>query len=419
MHEFHFKKNNLYCENLQVCDLAKKYGTPLFVYSSKTLLDHFSKIKKAFSSIKPLICYSVKVNSNLSIMKLLVDQGAGLDIVSGGELYRARKVKCPAKKIVYASVGKTNDEIKAAIDYGILMFVVESLAELRRINALARRLKQRVDVALRLNPDVEPKTHSYIITGKKETKFGMDIDTVRDVLLAREVYPYLSIIGIHIHIGSQITESAPYVKAIRKVAKLIDEVARAGVRLKYFDIGGGLGIVYDKEKAQTAQSFAKDILPLLKSIDLKVILEPGRFIAGNSGILVTKVIYLKNTPKKRFVIVDAGMNDLIRPSLYEAYHNIVPLKKSRQLAGKESKKLADVVGPICESGDFLGKGRKLNVAEGEYLAVMAAGAYSFSMSSNYNSRPRAAEILVKNNKVYRIRRREKYTDLVKGERIIF
>jgi len=352
-------------------------------------------------------------------MKLLVDQGAGLDIVSGGELYRAKKVKCPAKKIVYASVGKTDSEIKEAIDYGILMFVVESLAELRRINALARRLKQRVDVALRLNPDVEPKTHSYIITGKKETKFGMDIDTVRDILLAREVYPQLNIIGIHIHIGSQITESTPYVKAIRKVAKLIDELARAGVRLKYFDIGGGLGIVYDKEKAQTAGSFAKEVLPLLKSIDLKVILEPGRFIVGNSGILVTKVTYLKTTPKKKFIIVDAGMNDLIRPSLYGAYHNIVALKKNKQRTGKEAKKLADVVGPICESGDFLGKARKLKVGEGEYLAVMAAGAYSFSMSSNYNSRPRAAEVLVKNNKVYRIRRREKYPDLIKGERIVF
>lgn len=419
MHEFSFRKNNLHCEKLEVSQLAKKYGTPLFIYSSKTIVDHFSKIKKAFTSIKPLICYSVKVNSNLSIMKLLVDQGAGLDIVSGGELFRAKKVKCPAKKIVYASVGKTDHEIKEAIDYGILMFTVESLAELKRINVLARRLKRKVDVALRINPDVELKTHSYIITGKKETKFGMSIDTVKEILLDRGDYPHLNIIGIHIHIGSQITESEPYVKAIRKVAKLVDEVSRAGVCLKFFNIGGGLGIVYDKEKAQTAKSFAKEVLPLLKSISLKVILEPGRFIVGNSGILVTKVIYLKDNAKKRFIIVDAAMNDLLRPSLYGAYHKIVALKKSSRSAKSKSKKLADVVGPICESGDFLGKARDIEANEGDYLAVMAAGAYCFSMSSNYNSRLRAAEVIVENNKAHCIRRREKYVDLIRAERIIF
>jgi len=355
-------------------------------------------------------------------MKLLVNNGSGLDIVSGGELYRAKRVRCLGKKIVYASVGKTDREIIEAINYGILMFTVESLEELERINKLARILHRKVDAGLRLNPDVEPKTHSYIVTGKKETKFGMDIDTVREVFRDRESYSYLNIVGIHIHIGSQITESRPYVKAIKKVKALVEDLSKNGINLKFFDIGGGLGIVYDKERAQTANSFAKQVLPLLKKISLKVILEPGRFVAGNAGILVTKVLYLKDRPKKRFVVVDAAMNDIIRPSLYGAYHNIVPIKRSKEAEkqrSRELRKLADVVGPICESGDFLGKARDLNVCRGDYLAVMGAGAYCFSMSSNYNSRPRAAEVLVKNNKVYTIRKRENYADLTEGERILF
>ncbi|MFH1362615.1 MAG: diaminopimelate decarboxylase [Candidatus Omnitrophota bacterium] len=416
MHDFCFRKNSLYCEDLPVASLAKRFGTPLFVYSSKTIIDHYSKIKAAFKKLDPLICYSAKVNSNLSVMKLLVARGAGLDIVSGGELYRARLVNCPAKKIVYASVGKTDREIKEAISYGILMFTVESLPELARINALAKKLRTKVDIGLRFNPEVKPKTHSYIVTGAKETKFGMDADTLKNIFLRRRSYSHLNIVGIHIHVGSQITESKPYLAAIKKVKILVQQLSREGISLKFFDIGGGLGIIYDKEKPQTAKTFAEKVLPLLKEISLKVILEPGRFIVGNAGILVTKVLYLKDTSRKKFIIVDSGMNDLIRPSLYGAYHKIVPLKKKSNFEFRKSK-LADVVGPICESGDFLGKDRDLNVKEGDFLAVMAAGAYSFSMSSNYNSRPRAAEVLVKNGKAYLVRRRESYTDLVKGESI--
>ncbi len=417
MHYFTFKEKGLYCENSKVADLAQTFGTPLYVYSAKTILDHFYKIKKAFRSLNPLICYSVKANSNLSIIKLLVDNGAGLDIVSGGELYRAKQVKCPAKKIVYASVGKTEKEIKDAINSKILMFNVESLPELERIERAAKKSKIKVNVSLRFNPDVAPKTHSYITTGKKETKFGMDEETVKRIFINRKNYPDLSIIGIHIHIGSQIQEARPFIQAIKRVEKIVNALKDKKIFLKYLNIGGGLGIIYDREKPQTAVEFAKKVLPLLKRIGLQVILEPGRFIVGNAGILVTKVTYIKDTPQKRFIIVDAAMNDLARPSLYGAYHEITPLMRIPKTEHRKPK-LADVVGPICESGDFLGKSRDLAVNEGEYLAIFSAGAYGFSMSSNYNSRIRAAEVLVKGNKAYLVRKRETYKDLVSKEIIV-
>ncbi len=416
MHYFNFKKNNLYCEEFKVEDLAKQYGTPLYVYSSKTILEHFWKLEKAFEEINPLICYSVKANSNLSFLKLLTSQGSGLDIVSGGELYRAKKVKCPGNRIVYASVGKTDKEIEEALKYGILMFNVESVPELKRINNIAKRLNKKAAVALRVNPDVTPKTHKYITTGKKENKFGIDKDTAKDIFLKSKKYSNLRIIGIHIHIGSQITEGEPFVKAIQKIKTFIESLKKLGVKLEYLNIGGGLGIVYDNEIPQTAKEFADKILPLIKKISLKLILEPGRFIAGNAGILVSKVIYMKDTPQKKFIIVDAAMNDLARPSLYSAYHKIAALRKYKNKI-KNGKK-SDVVGSICESGDFLGKDRELEVKEGEYVAVFGAGAYGFSMSSNYNSRPRAAELLVKDKKTFLIRKRETYKDLVKEEIII-
>lgn len=395
--------------------MAVKYGTPLYVYSAGTVQDHFHKIKKAFSVINPLICYSVKANSNISILNLLVREGAGLDIVSGGELFRAKKVRCPAEKIVYASVGKTEEEIEDAINYGILMFNVESLSELNRINEIAGRLNKKIRIALRVNPDIEPQTHKYITTGKKETKFGMDIDTVNKTLLSRKKYSYLDIAGIHIHIGSQIIRSDAFVRAIKKVNRhVLQAAAKQGIKLGYFNIGGGLGIIYDKEEPQTAQEFAFEVIPLLRTISLKVILEPGRFIVGNAGILVAKVIYVKDTAAKKFIITDAGMNDLIRPSLYGAYQTIVTLKKTAE----SSCKKADIVGPICESADFLGKDRFLKAKEGDYLAVMGAGAYGFSMSSNYNSRPRAAEVMVKDSKDYLIRKRESYEDLVEEEQVV-
>lgn len=417
MHYFKYKRKKLYCENVEVSLLAGEFGTPLYLYSQRTFMEHFEKIKKAFAALDPLICYSVKANSNLAILKALVDNGAGLDIVSGGELYRAEKVKCPPARIVYASVGKTEQEIEQAINYGIFMFNVESTAELVRINKIASKLNKKVDVALRLNPDVELKTHKYITTGKKETKFGMDEDTIWGIFRQEDIFSQVNIIGIHIHIGSQITQAAPFIKAIKKVDGFIKELRKNGINLKYLNLGGGLGIVYEKENPQTAQSFADKVLPLLKRISLKIILEPGRFIIGSAGILVTKVIYVKNTASNKFIIVDAGMNDLIRPSLYEAYHEIIALNQKPKTKTQRLKK-SDVVGPICESGDFLGKDRYLDVKEGDYLAVLGSGAYGFSMSSNYNSRARAAEVLVDGSKVYCIREREKYSDLIKDEHII-
>lgn len=405
----------MFCEDLEVRGLASKFGTPLYVYSAKTVLGHFLKLKSAFSSIKPLISYSVKANSSLSLLKLLIGKGAGLDIVSGGELYRAKKVNCPAKKIVYASVGKTDAEIRDAINYGILMFNIESLPELVRVNNISRRMGRKTRVALRFNPDVKPQTHAYITTGNKETKFGMDEIIIKQILSSRGQYPNLVIAGIHMHIGSQITKAAPFVKTLKKVNRIIRELKGKGAKLEYLNIGGGLGIVYDKEKPQSAKEFAVRVLPLLKESGLKIILEPGRFIVGNAGILVAKVIYVKETARKNFIIIDAAMNDLARPSLYGAYHNIVPVTK---VAGSRPLNKADIVGPVCESGDFLGKGRTLSVKAGELIAVMGAGAYGFAMSSNYNSRPRSAEILVKDRRAYLVRKRENYRDLIRGEVIV-
>ena len=414
MHEFKYRKNYLYCEQLKAQDLALRFGTPLYIYSYKTLLDHYCKLREAFGQIQPLICFSMKANYNLAILKALVSKGAGLDIVSGGELFRAIRVGCPAQKIVYASVGKTDKEIEEAIRRRILFFNVESLPELENINRIAQKLNMVTNVAIRINPDVEPKTHKFITTGKITNKFGIDFQSAFRILLLRQNFTNVRISGLHIHIGSQITTSEPFVAAISKMVNFIAQIKRMGINLEYLNIGGGLGIVYDKETPQTAQKFAAKVLPLLKRTNLKIILEPGRFIVGNAGILVTKVLYIKSSPKRKFVIVDAGMNDLIRPALYDAYHQILPL----QAAGnrQQATEKVDIVGPICESADFFAKDRKLPVVkEGDYLAIMGAGAYGFSMASNYNSRRRAEEVLVVKNKVYIIRKRESYEDLVQNE----
>ncbi|MFA5144959.1 MAG: diaminopimelate decarboxylase [Candidatus Omnitrophota bacterium] len=415
MHDFKYKNNHLCCEKVKVEDLAKKFGTPLYIYSYHTLISHFLKLKDAFSSIDPLICYSVKANSNLAILKALVAKGAGLDIVSGGELFRAKKAGCPSEKIVYASVGKTDKEIEEAIRERILFFNAESLPELENINRIARKLNRIVNVAIRINPDVEPKTHKYITTGKLTNKFGVDFKNAYQILLSREALPNIKISGLHIHIGSQITQSAPYIAAINKMVDFIERLRKEGIRPEYLNIGGGLGIVYDQETPQTARNFAAKVLPLLKKTRLKIILEPGRFIAGNAGILVTKILYIKSTPKKKFVIVDAGMNDLIRPALYEAYHQVMPLALSGRKGVRAIGK-ADIVGPICESADFFAKERKLpGVKEGDYLAIMSAGAYGFSMSSNYNSRLKAQEVMVAKDRVLVIRKRETREDLIRNE----
>lgn len=421
MHEFAYKNNRLYCEDIKVEDLAREFGTPLYIYSYHTLVSHFLKLEQAFKPINPLICYSVKANSNLAVLRALVNKGAGLDIVSGGELYRALKVGCSPKKIVYASVGKTEKEIEEAIRIGILFFNVESLPELELINRIACKLGKVTHVAIRINPDVEPKTHKYITTGKLTNKFGIDLRSARQILLMRRAFPNIKIAGLHIHIGSQITESTPYIAAINKVVLFINSLKKDGIIIEYLNIGGGLGIIYDKETPQTAKRFAQKVLPLLKKTKLKIIMEPGRFIAGNSGILVTKVLYIKSTPKKKFVIVDSGMNDLIRPSLYGAYHNILPLQAKgasafRQETGKEAGEKVDIVGPICESGDFFAKERVLpKLKEGDRIAIMGAGAYGFSMSSNYNSRARAGEVMVSGKRVFIIRKREGYEDLIRNE----
>ena len=413
MHEFTFKDSELYCEDVKVADIAKKVQTPFYLYSYKTLIDHYRKLKIAFNPIRPLICFSIKSNSNIAVLRALVKNGAGLDIVSGGELYRARLAGVDPKKVVYSGVGKRRDEIEDAIHFGILFFNAESEDELDEIQACAKRANKKINVAIRINPDVTPKTHAHIATGKGDTKFGLDFETVHKIFNSAWRYPNLHIKGVHIHIGSQILDSSPFEDAIKRV---LDFLKKYKIKVEYFNIGGGLGIIYSIENPQTAKSFANRVLPMLKKSGLKIILEPGRFISGNSGILVTKVLHTKITPRNTFVIVDSGMSDLIRPSLYTAYHKIVPVKL-KQDSSQTSEKV-DVVGPICESGDFLGKDRFLPLMhKGDLVAVMGAGAYGFTMSSNYNSRPRAAEAMLIRKKIYIVRKQETYKDLVRGESI--
>ena len=417
MHRFDYKGREFYAEDVAVRKIAESVGTPFYLYSIGTFLDHYFKLREAFKPINPLICFSAKANSNLTVLKALVNQGSGLDIVSGGELERAKRVGVDPQKIVYASVGKSEKEIEEAIRSKILMFNVESVQELDAINRVAARLKTRQKIAIRINPDVQPDTHHYITTGSKENKFGLDRATAYKLFVESYRYPNLKFAGIHIHIGSQITESRPFVQAIKKCLEFVDSVSYTGNSVEYLNIGGGLGIIYSKEKPQTAQEFAEVVLPLFKkNPGLKIVLEPGRFISGNSGILVTRVLYEKKAKTKSFLIVDAAMNDLIRPAFYGAYHEIVPVKKS---VGKKKWMNADIVGPICESGDFLAKNRRLEVAAvGDLLAVMSCGAYGFVMSSNYNTRPRAPEVVVKGDRFYVARRRETYDDLFRVEKIV-
>lgn len=411
MHYFNYRGDELHCEKTRLSEIARRFGTPLYVYSQATFMGHFRKLKEAFAPVDPLICYSVKANSNLSVLKELVGEGAGLDIVSGGELFRALKAGCPAKRIVYASVGKTDAEIEEAIRTGILFFNVESLPELENIERIARRMRKDVNVALRINPDVAPKTHKYITTGKLTNKFGIDFVTARKMLSLAKGFSRARVKGLHIHIGSQITESAPFVEAMRKITAFIRETNARGAGIEYLNIGGGLGIIYKDEQPQTAKEFASRVLPILKESGLKIIMEPGRFIIGSAAVLVVKVLYVKKTPLKTFVITDGGMNDLIRPALYEAHHEIVPIRKRTGTMVK-----VDVVGPICESGDFFAKDRILPpVKEGDLLAVMCAGAYGFSMASNYNSRRRPCEVMVKGGRAACIRKRETFEDLIRNE----
>ncbi len=413
MHDFHFKDGELFCEEVRVSDIAKKEGTPFYLYSYKTLTEHYQKIQEAFASLNPLICFAMKANGNLAVIKALIGQGAGLDIVSGGELKKALKAEADPKKIVFASVGKTDEEIRLALQTDILFFNVESIAELERINSIARELNKKAPIAIRINPDVEAATHEFITTGTLKNKFGIDLSSARELLKKSHELQHIDIIGLHIHIGSQIISSEPFIKAIKRVKEFIDELKADNIQISYLDIGGGLGIIYKDEKPQTAQQFAEAVIPCLEKTGLKIVMEPGRFIAGNAGIFVTKVLYFKDNGFKKFLIVDGGMNDLIRPSFYGAYHEIVPVKPT-----DEECVQVDVVGPICESGDYLGKARQLPLLpSGELLAVMSTGAYGFVMASNYNMRCRVPEIMVKGRDFAVIRQRETFEDLIRPERI--
>ncbi|MBI1987905.1 MAG: diaminopimelate decarboxylase [Nitrospinae bacterium] len=419
MHYFLYRGSELYCEDLPISRIAEEVKTPFYLYSHQTLTRHFRVFDEAFEDLPHLICFAVKANANLAILKLFAREGSGFDVVSGGELYRALRAGADPQKIVYAGVGKTPEEIRDALQAGILMFNVESPQELKAIEEVAASLGTQARVALRVNPDVDPQTHPYISTGLKKNKFGFDIrSALQEYRVARQL-PHLEIVGIHIHIGSQIVEIAPFRDAFDRVISFIADLKREGIAIRYLDLGGGLGIPYKDEEPPTPKDLAQALSSVASSLDCTFVLEPGRVIVGNAGILVTRVLYHKSTPEKHFLIVDAGMNDLIRPSLYGSYHGIQPvIRKGDKGDSQPSSIIADVVGPICESGDFLAKDRRLpEAAPGELLAVMTAGAYGFTMSSNYNARPRVAEVLVKGSEYRVIRQRETYADLVRGEKI--
>jgi diaminopimelate decarboxylase len=413
MHHFKYRNNELYCEDVPVRIIAEDIGTPFYLYSHATLKRHYQIFYEAFEGLDRLVCFSAKANTNLAVLKLFENLGSGLDIVSGGELYRGLKAGFSPDKIVYSGVGKRVDEIDYALEAGILMFNVESLEELELINERAGVLKARAPVAIRVNPDVDPKTHPYISTGLKKNKFGIDKDTAIEGYNVASQLENIDVVGIDCHIGSQITDAKPFVEALENLKGLIDELRKTGIEIRFLDMGGGLGITYSDELPPHPREYAKEIVASLKGSQLKLILEPGRVIVGNAGILVTEVLFRKSGKVKEFIVADAGMNDLMRPTLYNAFHAIEPVVDND---GREIT--ADVVGPICETGDFLATDRKISdVMKGDLLAVMSAGAYGFTMSSNYCSRPRVAEVMVKEDKFYVVRDRESYQDLVKGESI--
>ena len=415
MHNFEYRQGELYCEQVPVSQIAKQVGTPCYIYSHATLIRHIRAYDSAFKNVPHVIAFAMKANSNLAILRLMATEGSGVDIVSGGELFRALRAGVPPSKIVFAGVGKNADEIRDALKAGILMFNIESSAEMHALNDVAASLGKMAPVALRINPDIDPKTHPYISTGLKKSKFGIAADRALEEFRVASTLKHIQVVGVHAHIGSQLTEVTPFVESLKKVLALVDTLKGQGITIRYLNIGGGLGITYSDEKPPLPQELADAISPLVKGLDLTLVMEPGRVIVGNAGILVTKALYEKIGESKRFIIVDAAMNDLIRPSLYSAYHDIRPVSEALLQRPKHS---VDVVGPVCESGDFLAKDRSLpEVKPGDLLAVMSAGAYGFVMASNYNSRPRVPEVLVKDGEVHVIRDRESYEDLVRGETI--
>lgn len=411
MHHFNYRENALFCEEVPVEEIAAAVGTPFYLYSHATLKRHFQVFSTAFDGIDNLICYSAKANTNRAVLKLFADLGCGLDIVSGGELYRGLKSGFPPERVVYSGVGKSTDEIDFALREGIRMFNVESLVELELINERAGLLNKRAPVAIRVNPNVDPKTHPYISTGLKKNKFGLDAEAALAGYRTAMQLDHVDVIGIACHIGSQITDSDPFEDALRSLKALILELRQMDIHIKYLDMGGGLGITYADETPPPIAEYADSIIAQLSDLDLTLVLEPGRVLVGNAGILVTRVLFRKSGSVKNFVIVDAGMNDLMRPTLYSAFHAIEPVVNS-----KKELMVADVVGPICESSDFLAVDRSMvSVNGGDLLAVMSAGAYGFVMSSNYCSRPRVAEVMVKGDQFHVVKARESYDDLIRGE----
>jgi diaminopimelate decarboxylase len=414
MHHFAYRDNELYAEDVPIKGIAAQVGTPVYVYSAATLRRHFRVFDEAFAGTDHLICYAMKALSNLSVLKLFGSMGSGFDIVSVGELMRCLRAGADPKKIVFSGVGKRDEEIAAALDAGILMFNVESRPELDHIAAVARSKKVKAPVSLRVNPDLDPGTHPHISTGHRTSKFGVPLSQVTEYYAQAREFPELDLVGLSTHIGSQITETSPFTEAAQKVAKIVNGLRSDGVKIRYLDLGGGLGIPYQEEPPPPAE-YAKALLAPLKGLDVKIITEPGRVIVGNAGILLTRVLYIKETDVKRFVVVDGAMNDLIRPVLYEAYHAIWPV--DRRSSAREFT--ADVVGPVCESGDFFARDRTMPEArEGDLLALMSAGAYGFVMASNYNTRPRVPEILVDGETAHVVRERETFEDVIRGEKIV-
>jgi diaminopimelate decarboxylase len=413
MHYFEYKDGRLHCEGMAIESVAEKVGTPFYLYSYHTLVRHFTVFDQAFRGIPHLVCFSAKANSSLALLRLFTSLGGGIDIVSGGELYRALKAGADPRKIVFSGVGKREDEIEYALKTGILMFNVESSQELQSIDKVAGRVGKKAPVAIRVNPDIDPKTHPYISTGLKKNKFGIDILRAPMAYQMASQLPNLQVIGIDCHIGSQLVEIEPIVEALKKLKRLVQDLRKEGMVIQYLDLGGGLGITYADEEPPHPIEYASSILEEAKGFGCTLVLEPGRVIVGNAGVLVTRVLYLKENEEKKFMIVDAGMNDLVRPSYYGSFHQVLPVKQNH---GEEL--VTDVVGPICESSDFIAKDRRMpKVEPGELIAVMSAGAYGFSMSTNYNSRPRVAEVIVRDDQMFVIRQRESYEDLIRGENI--
>lgn len=414
MDYFDYKAGALFAEDVAVASIAEQFGTPTYVYSRATLERHWQAFDSAFSGQAHCVCYAVKANSNLAVLNVLARLGSGFDIVSGGELARVLAAGGQADRVVFSGVGKTVAEISYALQQGIRCFNVESIPELIRINDVASDLERRAAISIRVNPDVDAQTHPYISTGLKENKFGIAIEHAEAVYLQAQALPHLDIVGIDCHIGSQLTTVAPFVDALKRVLTLIDRLAELNIKLKHLDIGGGLGITYHNETPPSPAEYAAALSSLLVDRDLEILLEPGRAIAGNAGILVTKVEYIKPTEDKQFAIVDAAMNDLLRPALYQSWMDIQAVTPDETLAPQNF----DIVGPICETGDFLGKDRMLAIKPDDLLVIRSAGAYGFTMSSNYNSRPRAAEIMVDGDKIHVVRARETIESLYAGEQLL-